>query len=180
VTTDPYIQQIRVTWGKLLDLMARRKEIEAEISKQRQLITANANMLPDAQRDAILFQVETAVMGRFTDMIRFFYQTHRNLTPRQVKELLERSGYDLSDQVNPMASIHAVIRRLVDNRELAPYGDVAIGGYHYVAAKPQQAVWNAVEKALGRTDLDDPDNPLYTSGMRPFPKKGLPPPPKTK
>jgi len=115
---DPYRRQIYQALSDLIQCVRQKREVEQKISKLRTLVIANANMLPDAERAVFIRQANESFAG-FTDSIREIFRTHVNgLTPTQVRDKLLELGFDLGSQVNPMASIHSVIRRLENSGEI--------------------------------------------------------------
>jgi hypothetical protein len=115
---DPYRQQIGRALRDLMQCVKQRREIDQQMSKLRNLIIANANLLPEAERAVFIQQANESFAG-FTDSIREIFRTHVNgLTPIQVRDKLLELGFDLNSQSNPMASIHTVIRRLESAGEI--------------------------------------------------------------
>ncbi|SRR5713101_759392 len=130
---EPFRQQIRLALEELSEWSKQKQNAEREMAKLQQLIVANANMLPDAERVAFMGQIAEAVPpAGITDAIRQVFRANRKgLTPVQVKEALMVSGFDITSQANAMASIHSVIRRLVSSGEIEPFGDADFGGYRW-------------------------------------------------
>ncbi len=115
---DPYRQQIGRALRDLMQCAKQKREITKRMSKLRNLIIANANLLPEAERAVFIQQASESFAG-FTDSIREIFRTHVNgLTPIQVRDKLLELGFDLDSQSNPMASIHSVIRRLENAGEI--------------------------------------------------------------
>lgn len=115
---DPYRQQIGRALHDLMHCVKQKREIEQWMSKLRNLIIANANLLPEAERAVFIQQANESFAG-FTDSIREIFRTHVDgLTPIQVRDKLLELGFDLNSQSNAMASIHSVIRRLKNAGEI--------------------------------------------------------------
>jgi|HubBroStandDraft_4_1064222.scaffolds.fasta_scaffold197976_1 hypothetical protein len=56
-----------------------------------------------------------------TDAIRYILGSsspHFALTPTEIRDKLEQSGYDISEYKNVMASIHTILRRLLKSKEV--------------------------------------------------------------
>jgi hypothetical protein len=64
----------------------------------------------------------------------------------QVRATLQGMGYDLSSQSNPMASIHSVIRRLLEKGEIEPNGDPDMGGYRWKPTPGEAAMREAMRR----------------------------------
>lgn len=121
----PYRKQINHALRELVEWGKRKKEADRQMAKLRSLIVANANMLPDDEREKLIaVSVEASAFG-MTDSIRsVFRDSHpAGLTPTQVRDKLTDNGFDLSTQANPMASIHSVIKRLLTAEEIEPVDD---------------------------------------------------------
>ncbi|HEX3660074.1 MAG TPA: hypothetical protein VHU89_01500 [Acidobacteriaceae bacterium] len=110
---EPYRIQVRAALRELMEKGRQRTEIDREMANLRQLIRATANMLPDVERKTFIAQAEEAEPAGFTDTIRKLIETAvRGITPVELRDALPAAGIDLSSQVNPLASIHAVLKRL--------------------------------------------------------------------
>ena len=134
---QPYRQQIGAALRQLLELANRKKEIEQQMSKLRNLIVANANMLPDSERAVFIKQAEDSISAGFTATIRELFRTNpKGLSPTILRDKLIESGFDLNSQSNPLASIHSVIRRLLENEEIERYGAADLGIYRWKQATP--------------------------------------------
>lgn len=104
---------------KLLD---QRDQLNRKIEHTAELISANANFLPEEERAAQLQKLAEMVAGPpgFTDSVR---QVLRNvpsqaLTAKEVRDLLRGAGFDLSSYTNPLASIHTILKRLAERGEV--------------------------------------------------------------
>jgi len=128
-----YREQITHALRELVEWGERKKEAEQHMAKLRQLIVANANMLPENERGIFIKQAEQSVPSGFTDNIRHLFRVHfpDGLTPVKLRDELVKAGIDLSSQSNPLASIHSVVRRLLESGEIEPNGNVDFGGYRW-------------------------------------------------
>lgn len=125
-----YLKIFIVHMDKFRTLEKKRNEITAEMRRVQQMAKAALAMLPDEERAVMaerLKEWELPTEG-LTDAIRSVLFNHFNqwrregkravgnallMTPVQIKEALEQSGYDFSAyKSNPLASIHAVLKRL--------------------------------------------------------------------
>ncbi len=121
--SDIYRKHIAAVMEELTYWAKLKRDSEQQIGKLRALVIANANMLPDdEERRAFISHANELVSLGFTDSIRELFRKvfPRGLTPTGVRDGLVVEGWDLSTQVNPMASIHSVIRRLVAAGEIEP------------------------------------------------------------
>jgi len=104
---------------KLLD---QRDKLNRKIEHTAELISANANFLPDGERAAQLQKLAEMVAGPpgFTDSIRNVLRNvpSQALTAKQVRDLLRGAGFDLSSYTNPLASIHTILKRLAERGEV--------------------------------------------------------------
>ncbi len=110
---DLYRNQIRAALRELAAKGEQRKEIDREMVNLRQLIRANANMLPDEERKTFITQVDDTEPAGFTETIRRLLRDRREgFTPLELRGAMAEAGIDLSTQSNAMASIHSVLKRL--------------------------------------------------------------------
>jgi hypothetical protein len=135
---DPFRKQITLALNELAEWGEKKKQAEQEMAKLRQLIVANANMLPEDERGAFIRSAEDSMVKGFTEGIRkVFRDAHPNaLLPTDVRDRLIALGYDLSSQSNAMASIHSVIRRLLEAEEIERYGAANLGAYRWKQPTP--------------------------------------------
>lgn len=112
----------------LKKLVADRNKINLEIDRVADLITAHANFLPAADRSAELQKVEglLAAPPGFTDSVRGVLRNNPGYSANAtgVRDMLIRSGYNLSAYTNPMASIHTILKRLAERGEV----DTSVSG----------------------------------------------------
>jgi hypothetical protein len=98
-------------------MVSQRQELDLELAKKTQFIRATMNMLPDSEKTE--FETALSNLGGpslgLTDAIRKALQTEPNkpFTATQVRDKLKLSNFDFSSyKTNPLASIHAVLKRL--------------------------------------------------------------------
>src|SRR5437763_3486212 len=106
---DMYRNQIGACLLRIDELMEARKNIDIELAQLRKLALANAFLLTNQdERDAVVQEIDKQAATGFTQMIRnILRQNPQGLTPPEVRDALFGAGYDLSSQVNPLASIHS-------------------------------------------------------------------------
>ena len=104
---------------KLLD---QREQLNRKIEHTAELISANANFLPEGERAAQLQKLAEMVAGPpgFTDSVRHVLRNapSQALTAKKVRDLLRGAGFDLSSYTNPLASIHTILKRLAERGEV--------------------------------------------------------------
>jgi hypothetical protein len=104
---------------KLLD---ERDRLNRKIENTAELISANANFLPEEERAAQLQKLAEMVAGPpgFTDSVRNVLRNvpSQALTAKKVRDLLRSAGFDLSSYTNPLASIHTILKRLAERGEV--------------------------------------------------------------
>ena len=104
---------------KLLD---ERDQLNRKIEHTAELISANANFLPEDERATQLQKLAETVAGPpgFTESVRNVLRNvpSQALTAKKVRDLLRGAGFDLSSYTNPLASIHTILKRLAERREV--------------------------------------------------------------
>ena len=104
---------------KLLD---QRDQLSKRIEHTAELVSANANFLPEDERAAQLQKLSEMVAGPpgFTDSVRNVLRNvpSQALTAKKVRDLLRGPGFDLSSYMNPLASIHTILKRLAERGEV--------------------------------------------------------------
>lgn len=152
--SDMYRWQIGDALLRIDELMKQKKEIDEQLTILRNLAQATAFMLPDgAERDAVVAEIERGSATGFTATIRnIIQQNPRGLTPPEIRDALFGVGYDLSNQVNPLASIHSVLRRLVEGDEIQLVGQ----NYRWKGfATPGKGMARAMQRAAIISSLKD-------------------------
>ena len=165
----------------ITDLLTQRdgllKEIQSAQQKVAQIEAAIANLRAVIDEPDISERYE----GTLAEAIRASFGTLAalgGLTPRQVRDHLQHRGYDLDGKHNnPLASIHAVLKRMDEAGELNSLEDADKGRIYYrrITASPYDDAWYAlsasvspsvklpsVEEALGlkpTTDADETSPP---------------------
>jgi hypothetical protein len=117
---DGYKDLFNQAQADLEKLMEEREALDRKISKVKQAILGLAPLAEMANRNVLeniveqmLWGPEFAAMG-ITDAIREILKTsEKPLTPMEVRERLLQTKPSVKEQVNLMASIHTVLKRLV-------------------------------------------------------------------
>jgi hypothetical protein len=112
--------QLREAKKRLVLRVREQQKIAQEISDLRELIRANANFLPDQERETELmilelFKVPTNVTEAVRLSIFIASAQGKRMTPMEVKALTESLGFDFSEYSNPMASIHTILKRMKES-----------------------------------------------------------------
>lgn len=111
-----YKQVLEQAFEQLRELTEQRDQVDLEIAKLQHFVRATANMLPDEER--VFFQATVEEWARdqlgLTDAIRNVLRTGAKwLTATEVRDSLLSTGFDFRGYTsNPLASIHAVLKRL--------------------------------------------------------------------
>jgi hypothetical protein len=93
-------------------LVARKKDVESEISRLSHLVAANIAMLPASQRSdlGIKFREAKGPSG-LKEAVFYALSAEKYLSAAQVRDVLKEKGYDLLSQVNALASVSTTLRR---------------------------------------------------------------------
>ncbi len=122
---------------ELGECMKKQAELEKKIAAVRQMIVGFSDALGEKF-------IEEDTLG-LTDAIRQAFKTAgRRLAPTEVKDRLESIGYDTSKYGNMMASVHSVINRLVQQKQLQQINVGGKPGYEWI---PQTLVEQVAEWA---------------------------------
>jgi len=118
--TDEYLKIFTEHLAKLGTLTAQRQDIDREIEKVTQMLSACYNMLSEDQQrtwsdtftSAIEFHKREEI--GLTDAIRNILQSNPKhwFTPIQIRDRLQELGFDFSGYTsNPLSSVHSVLKR---------------------------------------------------------------------
>lgn len=106
--------ELREAEIELAKLYEQRQSLEVEIAKQQQRVSALAVLADEVDQT-----FERMGLG-LTAACRAAFRAagSRGLMPTELRDSLKRMGFALDKYTNPMASIHAVIRRLEEKGEI--------------------------------------------------------------
>ncbi len=103
-------------------LDVQRAERANEILQLEQLLRSIAPFIADHPLDAVAkicnnFGMVSSLEGlELADACRKVLQENdRYMSPREIRDMLEVNDYDLAEYSNPLASIHGVLKRLVES-----------------------------------------------------------------
>src|SRR5262245_21046298 len=98
------------------DLSRQRDEIDLKLAKVFQLLKAALPMLPEEDRERLQEaspRLQSQMMG-LTGAIRIILKSSpdKKFSPTMIRDELKRAGWDFSAYTtNPLASIHAILKR---------------------------------------------------------------------
>jgi hypothetical protein len=118
-----YRNSIRLHEFALRKLIEQRDKINLDIEKSVDYITANANFLPEDEREEELDKLAQLVAGPpgFTDSVRNALRNNPSYSANAVgvRDMLMKAGFDMSGYSNPLASIHTILKRLAQRGEVS-------------------------------------------------------------
>jgi hypothetical protein len=114
---DTFRAQIIEAKRRLQQLLGEQGKINQEIEDLRNLIRANANFLPEGEREREMYFLEfLRHPANITEAVRLaiFIASinHEKITPTEIKTTAEMIGFDFSEYSNPMASVHTILKRM--------------------------------------------------------------------
>jgi hypothetical protein len=116
-------EQLDALRDRYTDLEEEREKIIEEMIRVEQLIKSVAPFTSDQlidQPGLLNHVVVPAEMG-LADACREVLKAHdRYLKPAEIRDILGLGGYDLSQYSNALASIHGVLKRMVESGEVLP------------------------------------------------------------
>jgi hypothetical protein len=147
-------QSLDAALAEAAGLIAERDALDQQVErlnrKIQDLVAAVEGLAPlcgiDAKKEyAYLFPYDMEPEVGFTDAIRKVLSTvpMNMYTAVGVRDELIKSGFDVDKYTNPMASVHTILKRLVENSEVLTYDEEGKTVY----------CWNPVE--LYRKRLKD-------------------------
>jgi hypothetical protein len=111
--------------AEIAKLTERKKAIESDISKILQIVAANIAMFPDSERRTLMERLEAAKgPSGLKEAVYSVLSPTKYMSAVEVRDAVISSGFDLSSQVNPLASVSTTLRRfesaekpLIDSKE---------------------------------------------------------------
>ncbi len=103
-------------------LDAEREEVNLRIVQLEQLITHATPLTSTTPLEKInAFLIENATGLNLADACRKVLQkSNTHMTPIEIRDTLAASRYDLAQYSNALASIHGVLKRMVESGEVEP------------------------------------------------------------
>lgn len=148
---DSFRKQIAEAQTSIAMLNRVRRTIDERVADLRDLVRANANFLPDEERECELLLLEMLkVPETIAEAVKIvlFLATGRKvrMTPVQIKEEAQKRGFDFSSYTNPMASIHSILKRMKESDPPEADFDEQTGTYRYLPT--------ALPAGLGKDAID--------------------------
>jgi len=112
-----YRRTLKAARNELLNLYRGREETDRKIARLRQtVVTLGALCRESSEREAQKRWASHS--GSLTEAVMdTIMASDAPLQPREIQRVLEDMGYDIGSS-NPLASVHSVIRRLLQQRRL--------------------------------------------------------------
>lgn len=121
---DEYKQALEAVRAELSDLLTEQAEIERRIIQLKRTARSLARLCEEEtihKKDLPNYKPEIEEYG-ITNLVREVLKNSKGaLTPVEIKEGLNRLGYDISLHTNIMASIHAILKRLIKQDEVRAF-----------------------------------------------------------
>lgn len=141
MTDFEYQEALKKAENELADLKRQRQQVDLRISRLEQTIAGlRALTDPDFESDVGL-----------TDAIRHVLRASQNLMrPSDVRAGLQAMGKSVEEHTNPMASIHAILARLIKSREVMEFSGLGSGKYYWwtLNGPPPPLIGNRTQKAV--------------------------------
>lgn len=101
----------------LADLFRQREDLETQIAKQQTRVAALGALCDESQKVGTMTEMD---LGGLTNACRTAFRAagNRGLMPMEVRNALEHLRFPTRTHKNILASIHTVIRRLEQAREI--------------------------------------------------------------
>jgi len=102
--------------SELQELCNQRKQIELRVMSVNRALSSLAREIEDPkERNQVLKEIQSArrTPGGLTEpILKSLRETHNSLSANDVRDWLEREGYDLSDYSQPLGTVSETLRRL--------------------------------------------------------------------
>jgi hypothetical protein len=147
---------------ELNDLLTQQQRLQKRIVGVRKFLQSLANLCEtegvDVSDSASAEAADLLSNSTLADEVRVILKLAAPdyMRPHQIKDEIKKLGHDLTEYRNPQATIHMVLKRMVKSGEAR---EAKADGKKAYCAVPDVP------------SLSDPENPIYKSGMRPFPPK---------
>jgi hypothetical protein len=118
-TAEEQLEALRI---KLNVLDVERQEVIREMEQLSDLIKTVTPFTSERPLENInTYLIEHATEQKLSDMVReVLNKNDRYMTPVEIRDIIEASGYDLKSQyTNPMASIHGILKRFDETGEVS-------------------------------------------------------------
>lgn len=116
---EDYKRLLREKEERLIELLDQHERLETEIAEVKQEIGALAVLAGETKDGRYDFLSRVSSELGLIDAIReVLRSTKEQLTPQDVRDGLERMGYNVGDHSNILASIHTTLRRMAQSNEV--------------------------------------------------------------
>jgi|ERR1700730_8448366 len=110
-------EEVEEARENLADLFKQREELEIRIAKQQRRVAALAALIDESEETDQILDLN---LGGLTDVVRSALRAggSRGLTPIEIRTRLNQLSFPTNEYKNFMASLHSVLKRLVDAGEV--------------------------------------------------------------
>jgi hypothetical protein len=110
-------EEVEEAREELASLFKQREELEVRIAKQQRRVAALATLVDESEQSDQILELN---LGGLTDVVRSALRAGgpRGLTPMEMRTRLSQLSFPTNEYKNFMASLHSVIKRLVDAGEV--------------------------------------------------------------
>ncbi len=110
-------EELEEARGGLADLFQQKEELEIRIAKQQRRVAALSALVDESEESDQILELN---LGGLTDVVRSALRAGgpRGLTPTEIRTRLIQLSFPTNEYKNFMASLHSVLRRLVDAGEV--------------------------------------------------------------
>jgi hypothetical protein len=151
---EDYKRLLREKEERLIELLDQQEHLENEIAEVKQEIGALAILAGEAKDGRYDFLARISSELGLVDAIREVLRSIRDyLTPQDVRDGLERMGYNVGEHSNILASIHTTLRRLAQNNEVQEGSKDGKKAYRLMT--PQERLRNRI--AMGASPVAKKD-----------------------
>ncbi|MGO9084065.1 MAG: hypothetical protein ACLQBK_02475 [Candidatus Sulfotelmatobacter sp.] len=160
---ESYRSAIEAAKAETQTLLQQRATIDARLAQLKKTIESLSCLLEDTSEYELLWEAAGAGMlgaiadSGITDAIRQLLSRFRGpLTPVQIRDRLAKEGFDINSYASGLTVIHNTLKRLERQGEIT------------LVRSPDGIAAYALPRVKNLPSLDDPNNPLCTSGIRDF------------
>ncbi|MGO8731826.1 MAG: hypothetical protein ACLQVM_03420 [Terriglobia bacterium] len=115
MANDEYERALKEAEQELDDLLRKRDAMDARILRLHSTVESLRGL---CGKEPHSFPIDIRKLG-ITDAIRKLLEyANSSMSAIQIRDALEQAGFDLSDQSNPMSSVHSVLNRLLQSSEV--------------------------------------------------------------
>lgn len=139
---NPYKEALSVAQSELIELNRQREELDQRIARLRETVFSLSQLVRETSDLEELSDEDSAHITSdigFTDSIREVLKAGGTwMTPIHVRDGLLRTGYPLDTYTNPLASIHTVLKRLVNRGEIEVFNADEATFYRWIVTAQER------------------------------------------